>query len=245
MRRSSLTTIDPNSYRITRMAMLFLFALVGISLVYGLSNDTAQVRMLEWVAPSGDAVWRRGRLWTLFTGPFLEPRFLSLLIEGMMMWLLMPRLERWWGPARFALFVGATAVAATVGGTLVGLALDRPDVVLGLNPTIIAGTIAFGILYARQPIQFFGVVPLTGRQFMWGMIALMSLFVLLGQEWVEGGAMAAASLVGAGLASGRLDPIATWRRRKFAKSRAHLTVVPAPEVSTIPRRSKSDDRYLN
>ena len=70
------------------------------------------------------------------------------------------------------------------------------------------------------------------------------MFVVIGQEWTEGAAMAAAMLVGAGLASGKIDPIATWRRRKYEKARAHLSVVP-PEVSTIPRRPKGDERYLN
>ena len=36
----------------------------------------------------------------------------------------------------------------------------------------------------------------------------------------------------------------SWRRWRYAKARAHLTVIP-PEVSTIPKRSKTDERYLN
>lgn len=244
MSRIRVNRIDQRQFRITPVALILLFLLVGVSLVYGLSGETAQLRMLEWVVPTGDTVWREGRVWTLLTGPFLQPKMLSLLIEGAMLWLLMPRLESWWGGPRFALFVGLTSLAGTVVGTLIGLLLDQPAAIVGLNPAILAGTIAFGILYARQPVQFFGVMPLTGRQFMWGMIALTTLFVLVGQEWTWGAAMAAAMGVGALLASGRFDPVALWRRRKYRQMRSHLSVVP-PEVSTIPRRPKGDDRYLN
>lgn len=244
MRRTSFTRVDPDSFRITRVALILLFALAGTSLVFGLSEPAAQARIATWLIPTPSGVFREGKVWTLLTGPFLEPRIVSLFVEGLMLWMLMPRLERWWGPRRFVLFVAMTAIAATTAGTLAGLALDREDMIAGMNPTILAGTVAFGVLYARQPVQFFGVLPMTGRAFMWGMVAITALFVLIGQEWTEGAAMAAAMLVGAGLASGRIDPIAFWRRRKYAKARAHLSVVP-PEVSTIPRKPKGDERYLN
>lgn len=244
MRRARFSPVDPNQLRITRVALILLFILVGVSLIFGMSEEAGKARMAEWLVPTGDSVWREGKVWTLFTGPFLEPRFVSLLFEALMLWLLMPRLEQWWGLRRFLLFVGATTLGASVAGTLADLALGWHAPVLGLDPMLFAGTVAFGILYARQPVQFFGVLPMTGRAFMWGMIAVTALFVLIGQEWVDGAAMAAAMLIGAGLASGRIDPIATWRRRKYAKTRAHLSVVP-PEVSTIPRRPKGDERYLN
>ncbi|MBK9036742.1 MAG: rhomboid family intramembrane serine protease [Myxococcales bacterium] len=244
MRRTSFKPADPDQLRITRVALVLLFALMGLSLVFGMSDEAGQRRMAEWLVPTPDSVWHQGKVWTLVTGPFLEPRIVSLLFEGLMLWMLLPRLERWWGPRRFLMFVAMTAIAASIAGTLTGLALGRPDAIVGFNPTILAGTIAFGVLYARQPVQFFGVLPMTGRAFMWGMIVLTALFVLIGQEWSEGAAMAAAMAVGAGLASGRIDPIAVWRRRRYAKARSHLSVVP-PDVSTMPRRPKGDERYLN
>jgi len=202
--------------------------------------------MRSWLVPFPEGVWREGRIWTLVTGPFLEVRIISLVFEGLMIWMFLPVLERWWGPRRFALFVGVTAVVGTIAGTLVGLATGRPVPILGLDPTLFAAAIAFGIIHAKAPVQFFGVLPLTGRQFMWGMIALIGAFILVGQEWEEGGAMAAATAVGAGMASGVIDPIAWWRRRRYAKTRSHLSVVPPPPVVPPPtKRSKTDDRWLN
>jgi membrane associated rhomboid family serine protease len=242
--RSGVQQFDRSQLRITKVALALLFALVGLSLVFAMSGDAARVRMGTWLAPTPDAVWREGKVWTLLTGPFLQIKIFSLLFEGLMVWLLLPALERWWGPRRFGLFVGLTAVAGTVAGSLAGLGLGEGAPTIGLGPTLFAGAIAFGILYARQPVQFFGVLPMTGRQFMFGMIAISALFVLVGQEWQTGAALAAAMLVSAGLASGRLDPIATWRRWRFARARAHLSVVP-PEISTRPKRTKTDERYLN
>lgn len=246
MRRPGLQQFDRSQLRITRVAMLLLFALVGLSLVFAMSGDDGQDRLARWLVPFPDAVWREGRVWTLFTGPFLEIRVISLVFESLMIWMFLPVLERWWGPRRFLLFVGVTALVGTIAGTLVGLATGNPVPILGLDPTLFAAAIAFGIIHAKAPVQFFGVLPLTGRQFMWGMIALIAAFILVGQEWEEGGAMAAATLVGAGMASGTIDPIAWWRRRRYAKTRSHLAVVPPPpRVPPPSKRSKTDDRWLN
>ena len=235
---------DKSQLRITRVAMILLFGLVGLSLVFAMSEDTAKAWMIEWLVPMPDAVWREGKVWTLVTGVFLEVRLFSLFFDGLMIWLLLPALERWWGPGRFLLFVATTALAATAAGSLVGLATGNPHPILGLSATNYAAAIAFGILYARQPIQFFGVLPMTGRQFMYGMIGLATLFVLLNRDWEEGGALAAAMGVAALLTSGKLDPIATYRRWRYKRARAHLSVVP-PVSGKKPGRGKTDERWIN
>ena len=45
------------------------------------------------------------------------------------------------------------------------------------------------MIYARQPVQFFGVLPLTGRQLMYGFIVFLLAFVLLQQKWEQGAAL--------------------------------------------------------
>ncbi len=46
----------------------------------------------------------------------------------------------------------------------------------GLDPFITASMVAFGVVYAKQPVQFFGVLPLTGRQLMYGFIGFLVLY---------------------------------------------------------------------
>lgn len=247
-RRPSFQHFDRSQLKITRVAMLLLFALVGVSLVFAMQQPVGKARMVEWLVPTGDAVWREGKVWTLLTGPFIEVRLIALIFQGLMIWMMLPALERWWGPRRFALFVGATALAGTVAGTLMDLVTGRPVGIVGLDPTLFASAIAFGILYARQPIQFFGVLPMTGRQFMYGMIGLVAVFIVIGQDWEDGAAMAAAMLMAAGLTTGKLDPIASWRRWRYARARAHLKVVPPPPKDGPGggrKRTKTDERYLN
>jgi membrane associated rhomboid family serine protease len=246
-RRPVFQSFDRSQLRITRVALILLFALVGTSLVFAMLEDDGKARMVELLVPTPDSVWREWKVWTLLTGPFIELRLISLMFQGLMIWMMLPALERWWGPRRFALFVGLTAVAGTIVGTLLGLATGRNVPIVGLDPTLFAAAIAFGILYARQPIQFFGVLPMTGRQFMYGMIALVAIFIVIGQDWEDGAAMAAAMLMAAGITSGRVDPIATWRRWRYARARAHLKVVPSPKGETTGKRKrdKTDERYLN
>lgn len=246
MRRPALHQSDRDQLRITRGALILLFLFLAVSLVFAMSSDATKARMAEWLVPYPDGVWRDGKVWTLVTGPLLEDHMVPLVFQSLMIWLMLPVLERWWGPGRFALFVGATALAGSVGGTLVGLATGTPVPILGLDPTLFAGAIAFGIIHARAPVRFFGVLPLTGRQFMWGMLGVIAAFILIGQEWEEGGAIALGTAVGAAMASGSIDPVAWWRRRRYARTRSHLRVVPPPPVAPPPgRRTKTDDRYLN
>ncbi len=247
MARPGFQQVDRSQFKITPVALYLLLVLLAVSLVYGMSGEAARARMETWLVPYPDAVWRHGKVWTLATGPLLELKLVSLVFSGLMIWLLLPSLERWWGPRRFVMFLAITALAGTIGGTLGGLATGTPMAIVGVGPTLFASAVAFGIIHARAPVQFFGVLPITGRQFMWGMIAVIAAFVLIGQEWEQGGAMVAATAIGAGLASGVIDPLAWWRRRRYAKSRSHLKVVPPPPVVAPPpvRRGKSDDRYLN
>lgn len=225
--------------------MALLFALVGLSLVYAMSSADGRLRLAEWLVPTPTSVWREGKVWTLVTGVFLEIRLLSLVFQAAMIWMLLPALERWWGAPRFAMFAALTAVAGTVAGTLLGLVTGRDVPILGMDPTLFSSAIAFGILYARRPIQFFGVLPMTGRQFMYGMIALVALFIIVGQAWEEGAAMAAAMAMAYGLTSGVLDPIATYRRWRYRRARAHLKSVPPPPSGNHSRRGKTDERWLN
>src|SRR5215208_4756077 len=104
----------------------------------------------------------------------------------------MPNLERWWGAPRFLRFAIYTSLAGTIAGTLFGCVVGLPGIIVGLDPFIYSAMVAFGILYARQPVQFFGVLPLTGRQMMFGILGFAAFFVVLNEAWADGVAYAAA-----------------------------------------------------
>jgi hypothetical protein len=66
---------------------------------------------------------------------------------------------------------------------------------------------------------------MTGKQLMIGIIAFVSLFVLIGQEWALGVSYAAAMGLAWLLTNGKWTPRIWWLRRKQKKLRRHLRVV--------------------
>jgi membrane associated rhomboid family serine protease len=189
-------------------------------------------------------VFHGGRVWTLATSPFLETDVLSLLLSLFVLWAFVPTLERFWGTPRFYRFFAITSLAGTIAGTLAGLALGRDVPISGISPFVDASIVAFGILYARQPVQFFGVLPLTGRQLMFGFIAFLMLFVGLQQMWEKGAGFAAAMVAAALMTSKRASPGLAWKRWRIARARARLSVVDggAPRG---PRKKSDDHRFIN
>jgi membrane associated rhomboid family serine protease len=224
--------------RITRGALIIAGLEIGLSLIWLLADAETRHTIAEWVAATPANVYGHARVWTLVTSPFLEIDFIGLLLHVLVLWMFVPTLERFWGTARFYRFVAITSVVGTVVGTGVGYLLGQPDVpILGLNPFIYSSIVAFGIVYARQPVQFFGVLPLTGRQLMYGFLAFLLLFVLLQAKWAEGASFAAAMIAAAMMTSKRWSPGLVWRRWRIARARAHLTVMTGGQASKPPKSS--------
>src|SRR5512141_350585 len=164
---------DSSQLRITRGALVIIGLQLGLSLVYLLCSEPARATLAEWVVATPSQVFHNYRVWTLVTSPLLEIDFFSLLLGLVMLWLFVPTLERFWGTARFYRFVIITSVVGTVCGVVVGQLLGRDVPILGLSPFVYASVVAFGVIYARQPVRFFGVLPLTGRQMMFGFIGFL------------------------------------------------------------------------
>lgn len=230
--------------RITRGALIIAGLELGLSLVWLLSDRATRGLMSSWLEATPSSVFEHGRVWTLATGVFLQPNFLALVLHMMALWIFVPTLERFWGIARFYRFVAITSLAGTAAGCLFGLATGSMDAaVSGLDPFIYASIVAFGILYARQPVQFFGVLPLTGRQLMYGILAFLALSVLLQQHWMFGVAYGAAMLAAGLLTSKRWSPGLAWRRWRIARARARLKVMAGGKGHVPPTRD--EHKWLN
>jgi len=217
--------------QITRGALYLLFVTVGLSLVYLVSNDEVRGRLAYWLGASGYTVWHQWHLWQVVSSPLLETSFVSLLFQGFALWMFLPALERWWGMKRFLLFALYTSVVGTAVGTAVGLALGgvyTVQFVSGLDPFVFAGIVAYGILFSNQQVQFFGVLPMTGRQLTYGIIGFVALFIVVGQAWVDGAALAASMLLGWAMVSDRFAPrlwLLKAKQRRLRRRRGHLQVV--------------------
>jgi membrane associated rhomboid family serine protease len=230
--------------RITRGALIIAGIELGVSLVWLLCDLPTRALLAQWIEATPANVFEHGRVWTLATSPFLARDFLPLLLDVMMLWMFVPTLERFWGTARFYRFVAITSLAGTAAGCALGLALGHPAVAIGgLSPFVYASIVAFGIVYARQPVQFFGVLPLTGRQLMYGFLAFVTLFVLLQQAWEHGAAFGAAMLAAAIITSKRWSPGLAWKRWRIARARARLKVMSGGKGHVPP--SRDEHKWLN
>jgi membrane associated rhomboid family serine protease len=158
------------------------------------------------------------------------------------MWAFVPTLERFWGTARFYRFVAITSIAGVLAGILVGLATSADVPIYGLSPMILASIVAFGVIYARQPVQFFGVLPLTGRQLMFGFLAVQGLVTLFSRQWELGASFAGACIAAAVITSKRWSPSLAWKKWRIARMRRRLSVI---EGGAKPARKRDGEGYLN
>lgn len=216
----------------TRGAMVIAGLELGLSLVWLLVDKPTQLKLAQYVLATPHNVFVEGRVWTLITSNFLELGFIGLILHMLVLWQFVPTLERFWGTGRFYRFVATTSVVGTAAGTAVGYALGHvsplpvgPEIISGLNPFIYSSIVAFGIVYARQPVQFWGVLPLTGRQLMLGFLGFLALFVLLQGFWEQGAAFAAAMLAAAIMTSKRWSPGLALKKWRLRRARAKLSVI--------------------
>lgn len=228
--------------RITRGALIVAGLELGLSLVFLLSDPDTQGLIKSWVEANPANVFEHARVWTLVTGVFLEDHFVALILHMAVLWMFVPTLERFWGTGRFYRFVAITSLVGTAAGCGLGFVIGDPRPVGGLDPFIYAAIVAFGIVYARQPVQFFGVLPLTGRQLMYGILGFLALSVVLQQHWALGAAYAAAMIAAAVMTSRRWSPGLAWRRWRIARARARLTVMSGGKSRTPPR---DEHKWLN
>jgi membrane associated rhomboid family serine protease len=229
--------------QITRGALIVAGLEVGLSLVWLLSDAATKGQLSRWLDATPTNVFGHGRVWTLATGALLERDFVALLLHVSVLWMFVPTLERFWQTPRFYRFVVITSLVGTLAGCAMGLVTHRMDVAIsGLNPFIYASIVAFGIIYARQPVQFFGVLPLTGRQLMYGFLAFLALYVVATGAWEQGAAFAAAMLAAAIITSKRWSPRLVWKRWRVPRARARLKVMSGGKAATPPR---DEHKWLN
>ena len=230
--------------RITRGALIVAGLELGLSLVWLLSDGATKQQLSDWLEATPANVFEHGRVWTLATGVFLEQQFIALLLHMSVLWMFVPTLERFWGTARFYRFVAITSLAGTLAGCAFALATQKMAVaVSGLDPFIYASIVAFGIVYARQPVQFFGVLPLTGRQLMYGILGFLAFSVLIQQHWVLGVAYGAAMLAAAVVTSKRWSPGLAWKRWRISRARSRLKVMSGGKGHVPPTRD--EHKWLN
>lgn len=220
---------------ITKGALYLLVISSAASLLFLLAGREVQIELLRWAVASTDGIWREGKLWQVFTGPLIEPQFIGVVFQALMLWIFLPALESWWGTKRFLQFAAITSVSAVLAGTLAGLLLGQNAAITGLSAFVFSGIVAYGVLFSNHKVYFFGVVPMTGKQLTIGIVGFMAVFIVIGRQWAEGAGNATAMLIAWGMVSGRLAPRLWYLKAKQRWLRRRFKVV----------RDRDDDRWLN
>ena len=211
--------------KITKGALGLLVTEAALSLLYMLSSRDVQQVLFDWLAATSNHIWQQGKVWTLVTGAFFHPDFVSLLFHGLILWMFVPVLERWWGTKRFIRFAIWTSLAGGLAGTLIGLLFFQDALISGLDPFIYATIIAYGVLYSTQKVHFFGVLPMTGKQLAIGMVGFAVVRTVFTQDWPMGASHASAMFLAWILTTGKWTPKLWYLRWKQKRLRRHLKLV--------------------
>lgn len=231
---------DFGRFRITRGALIIAGLEVVMSILWLVLGRAERQELYPWLAATPTTVFHEGHVWTLATSVFVEPQFLTLLLGLLLLWSFIPTLERFWGTTRFFRFFAITSLAGTIAGTLAGLALGRDEPIFGISPFVFAAIVAFGIVYAKQPVQFSYFLKMTGRQLMYGFLGFITLLVVLQEQWTTGAAYAGAILAAVILVSKRVNPRLMWKRWQLARAKAKLGVIDGGRA-----RPRKRDDYVN
>ena len=232
--------------KITRGALILAVLQLLVTITWLVLDAPTKAQFARWFVVTPRNIFENGHVWTLVTSPFLEDNFINLVLSLLMLWMFVPTLERFWGTKRFLRFVAITSVIGGLAGAGVGMLLGNKDVgVVGLSPFVYASIVAFGILYARQPVEFSFYIRMTGRQLMWGFIAFITLFVVLQQLWEIGGAYAASMITAAVMTSKRWSPGLAWKRWRIARARAKLSVIEGGMRGSAKPKKSDEQRFLN
>lgn len=113
----------------------------------------------------------QGRIWQLFTYPFLHADPLHLVLNMMMLAFVASDLEFKWGRKRFLMFYFFCAVMAGLLYLLLqlwvwqGSGLDTPMV--GASGAIYGCLMAYGILFGERTLLFMMLFPMKAKHFIW------------------------------------------------------------------------------
>lgn len=105
------------------------------------------------------------KLWTYFSYAFVHSLqdIFHLLFNMLVLFFFGPNLEQRWGAKRFILFY----LMGALGGALLFVAFELlsggSHRLLGASGAVLALIIAWGMIYPKLPIYFFGILPMQGK----------------------------------------------------------------------------------
>ncbi|HEY3351679.1 MAG TPA: rhomboid family intramembrane serine protease [Polyangia bacterium] len=205
---------------------------------------------------AGPAAWRdhlalvptraiRGlELWQIASAMLFHVSGLALLGNLIGLFIMGPLLERPWGGRRFLIFFVVTGVLANLAAALVGAAAGWRTPLGGCGPSIVAMMAAFGTMYRREQVLFFGFAPMKGLHVALFFVGLWVVLALLAADFVGVVAYVAAAGLGVAMANGTLPLGRILDRLAQAREKLRLRRL-RRRYKVIQGGRAEEKRYLN
>jgi len=171
-------------------------------------------------------------LWQIVSALLFHVQGMAVLFNLIGLFALGPLIERPWGGRRFLSLFLVTGIGANLVGALVGMLYAPQQTTGGCGPSVIALVVAFGFVYRRQQLMFFGWVNARADRLAICLVALALLLSLLGRDIPGLMATVAAGGIAALAATARLrvdraiDAVGDfWRGRQRARLKRRYQVL--------------------
>ena len=178
--------------RLTPAVKGILIACVAAFLIQQTADQFFGGNLLGWFGLI-PAAFAQGKIWQLFTYPFLHADVMHLFLNMLMLVFIGAELEAVWGSARFLRFY---FLCSSAGGLLYlilqmfvwkGEGLHVPMV--GASGAIYGLLMAYGLLFGERMLLFMLLFPMKAKYFVW-ILAALQLFttVFSGRQGLSGAA---------------------------------------------------------
>lgn len=203
--------------RLTPATKWLLLLELGLFVVYAFAGGPAFYR--DHLALTPSRALPGLEVWQLVTGILFHVSGGALLGNLIGLFVIGPLMERPWGTRRFLVVFVVAGVVANLVAALVGLAVAPRQAMGGCGSSLVAMIVAFGFVYRRQRLLFFGLTPMRAEHLSLFFAGLIVLLTLLARDFAGLAAAVAAGVIGALAATERLridhlgDALSAWWRR--------------------------------
>jgi membrane associated rhomboid family serine protease len=222
--------------RLTPVVTWIIAVNLGVFLVWLFAGKAAQALFVRWLVLTPGSL-AEGHVWKLVTTSLFNLNALAFVFDMLMLWLFIPILEQLWTRKKFIIFALVTTVAGNLASALVGLLIGGEQLIVGLSPFVYATIAAYGVAYADQQIQFFGVIPLKGKVLAIGTAVFVAISVLLNRDWILGAGYFTGMALGWAMSGGNFTPrlwMLKWRRNRLRKR--YTVLSGGADVSRPPQK---------
>lgn len=225
---------------LTRTVKWILGIELAAFLIYLFVGAATQARLDGWLRLTPIDLGH-GQVWKLATTILMQDRPLAFFFDMLMLWMFVPVLEQHWGHRRFLRFFVVTSLVANAVSAGVGLLLGGTNMMVpisGISPFIYASIAAYGVVFANQSVQLFGVVPIKGKVLAIGIACVVALFVLIEGKWVLGAGYFAAMGLAVAMTRGLWTPNLWWLKLRRWRIRRKYQVIDGGARTTRDKKNQ-------